>query len=385
MPKIQIHSSKFAKIVHVEYPSLITASTFVIPTVGWNNKGHAHTLEHLVFLGSKRYPYKGILDVLANRCYANGTNAWTDVDHTAYTLDTVSWEGLQVLLPVYYDHILNPTLTKSAYTTEVHHISPEFKDAGVVYCEMEGRENSAEDILQHSILNAVYPNSPYGYECGGLTKDIQSLTLEEIQEYHQTYYDASKTLLIICGTYPREKLLELLADLDKVADRKSESKTYPSWKDIAVFPISTDEVINIEFPDELEETGIVSFSFSAEEMLNVEVLSSLNIITTYLTGSSGSFLQHLFTEENNWCSDVSSSIDYRKIPNYYIICSDVPCELLQMIPDKMKIALNRHLANGLDFDRITLCITRLKDQLQYDLENKPNDLFNDILIPSILD
>jgi hypothetical protein len=65
------------------------------------------TLEHLVFLGSKKYPYKGVLDMLASRCLAQGTNAWTDVrpfdlcsipyhlilckqvDSTVYTLTTV--------------------------------------------------------------------------------------------------------------------------------------------------------------------------------------------------------------------------------------------------------------------------------------------------------
>lgn len=30
-----------------------------------------------------------MLDSLANRCFAQGTNAWTDTDHTAYTLTTV--------------------------------------------------------------------------------------------------------------------------------------------------------------------------------------------------------------------------------------------------------------------------------------------------------
>lgn len=41
-------------------------------------------MEHLVFTGSEDYPYKGILDHVANRCFAQGTNAWTDVDHTWY-------------------------------------------------------------------------------------------------------------------------------------------------------------------------------------------------------------------------------------------------------------------------------------------------------------
>ena len=54
---------------------------------------------------------QGILDLFANRCLAQGTNAWTDVDHTCYTLTTAGSEGFLNLLPIYLDHILYPTLT----------------------------------------------------------------------------------------------------------------------------------------------------------------------------------------------------------------------------------------------------------------------------------
>ena len=56
---------------------------------------------------------QGVLDLLANRCLAQGTNAWTDVDHTCYTVTTAGSEGFLNLLPIYLDHILYPTLTVS--------------------------------------------------------------------------------------------------------------------------------------------------------------------------------------------------------------------------------------------------------------------------------
>lgn len=46
-------------------------------TEAFDDDGLPHTLEHLIFLGSEQYPYKGVLDLLANRCLASGTNAWT--------------------------------------------------------------------------------------------------------------------------------------------------------------------------------------------------------------------------------------------------------------------------------------------------------------------
>jgi Zn-dependent M16 (insulinase) family peptidase len=73
-------------------------------------------LEHLVFLGSELYPYKvemhsgstrnisdlvskGVLDSLANRALAQGTNAWTATDHTCYTITTAGSSGFLNILP----------------------------------------------------------------------------------------------------------------------------------------------------------------------------------------------------------------------------------------------------------------------------------------------
>ena len=70
-------------------------------------------------MGSEKYPYKGIIDHFANRGFSNGTNAWTDTDHTAYTVSTAGEAGFLQILPIYVDHILYPTISKAGFTTEV--------------------------------------------------------------------------------------------------------------------------------------------------------------------------------------------------------------------------------------------------------------------------
>ena len=66
-------------------------------------------------MGSEHYPYKGILDILANRGFADGTNASTDTDHTRYTVSTAGDQGFLQLLPIYVEHILFPTITDARY------------------------------------------------------------------------------------------------------------------------------------------------------------------------------------------------------------------------------------------------------------------------------
>jgi Zn-dependent M16 (insulinase) family peptidase len=131
-------------------------------------------------MGSQKYPYKGIIDHLANRGFSNGTNAWTDTDHTAYTVSTAGEQGFLQLLPIYVDHILYPTMTHAGFVTEVHHIDPKGADSGVVYSEMQGRENTASDLMEvkkHQLTNL--PGSAYRSETGGLMEALRVLTVEQ--------------------------------------------------------------------------------------------------------------------------------------------------------------------------------------------------------------
>lgn len=79
---------------------IVSATLKCLVTETLDNDGLPHTLEHLTFMGSKKYPYKGILDLIANRCMASGTNAFTAQDHTAYELITVSNLSFKMYLPI---------------------------------------------------------------------------------------------------------------------------------------------------------------------------------------------------------------------------------------------------------------------------------------------
>ena len=131
------------RVVLAMAESPIVNGYFCLATEATTNDGLPHTLEHLIFLGSEDYPYKEVLDLLANRCLADRTNAWTDTDHTCYTVYTAGPDGFIQILPVYLDHILHPTLREEDYRTEVHHINGEGEDAGVVYSEMQVRVGNA--------------------------------------------------------------------------------------------------------------------------------------------------------------------------------------------------------------------------------------------------
>lgn len=55
-------------------------------------------------------------------------------------------------------------------------------DAGVVYCEMQGRENSGESVVSRELLEKMYPGKcGYKSETGGIMKNLrESTTIENV-------------------------------------------------------------------------------------------------------------------------------------------------------------------------------------------------------------
>ena len=210
-------------------------------THDWTHKddGLPHTLEHAIFMGSELYPFKGILDKLANRCLARGTNAWTATDHTCYTMTSAGHEGCLNLLPIYADHILYPTLTDECFLTEVHHVSGEGEDKGVVYCEMQARcardsrsplseshphtrptlrlarppqarENTSGSLVDRAVLSLLYPHGGYSAETGGKMANLHSLTNAQVARYHREAYRPDNMLFILSGTVEEADFLAAL-------------------------------------------------------------------------------------------------------------------------------------------------------------------------------
>ena len=188
---------------------------FTLATEIFDDSGAPHTLEHLVFMGSKSYQYKGLLDKLSSRAYS-GTNAWTATDHTAYTLDTAGWEGFAQILPVYLEHIILPTITDEGIVTEVWHIDGEGNDAGVVYSEMQAVQFQSAEIMDLKARRLLYAqNVGFRYETGGMTEALRTLTPERIRQFHKDMYQPRNLCLVLVGEIDQDNLIDILDEFEE--------------------------------------------------------------------------------------------------------------------------------------------------------------------------
>ena len=198
------------RVVVVDQKGPKVLGYFALATEIHDDSGAPHTLEHLCFMGSRTYRYKGVLDKLATRAYST-TNAWTATDHTAYTLDTAGWAGFAQILPVYLEHVIVPTLTDSGCYTEVHHVNGEGHDAGVVYSEMQGVQNTQGELMDLQSKRLLYPvGDGFRYETGGMMEQLRVLKADRIREFHHEMYQPRNLCLVIIGEINHEDLLAIL-------------------------------------------------------------------------------------------------------------------------------------------------------------------------------
>ena len=292
---------------------------FSLATEAFDDDGLPHTLEHMIFLGSEDYPYSGILDLLANKIYAAGTNAWTATDNTTYTLSTVEKLGFLQMLPIYLDHIFYPLLNESGFITEVYHVNGEGEDAGVVYSEMQSCENENESVIQKALLRRLYPDAdcPYRFETGGILKNLrESTSHEKVKSYHQKLYKPNHAAIVVIGQIEPSEIIETLEKFEeKILSKDAKGlrlEERPFQKAIAPLKETTEEVVYFPSDDEVSTNGIVSIGWRGPHISNARDLVALNLLFSYLTDSSISLLESHFVTNKSYCSLV------RNLSNLYL-------------------------------------------------------------------
>ncbi|KAK2630019.1 hypothetical protein QTJ16_000839 [Diplocarpon rosae] len=343
---------------------------FTLATEIFDDSGSPHTLEHLVFMGSKSYQYKGLLDKLASRAYSN-TNAWTATDHTAYTLDTAGWEGFAQILPVYLEHVILPTLTDEGCYTEVWHIDGEGNDAGVVYSEMQGVQNNGPEIIDIRARRLLYPeNVGFRYETGGLMENLRVLTPERIRTFHKEMYQPKNLCLVLVGEVDKDHLLHILDEFEEGIIDSIPPPSAPPWTDSAQPPpIAKTIVETVDFPEEDESTGEITIAMFGPDCNDTISTAALNVLLTYLAGSSVSVLENVMVEKEELTSCINYYWDARPNTVIWLQPSGVLTEKLEFVEQRLFQLLKEVASKPLDMDYMLDCVKRERRQVKFQAES----------------
>lgn len=340
--------------------SPIVSGFFCLATETHSDEGLPHTLEHLIFMGSTTFPYKGVLDLMANRCFADRTNAWTGSDHTCFTVSTAGSNGFMKILPVFMDHILHPTLREGDYRTQVHSINGDGQDVGVVYGEMQGIENTPERSLLRKTLELLYTEtSGYRRETGGILANIRTeATNERVKEYHKKYYRPENLFLTITGKVEEQQIFDALRSVEQ----KWMSKTDPGtpkfqkpWQNLSPILPSNETTYQYGSTDETSGYVLLAWRRSAPITGDSKDLLAQKYLLDFLTlPEIGPLNQAIVSTNEPMATSIEVEQENFREPVFILKFSNVPVANLSDIAPQVDVIIKQIIRDTKIFKEIYL-------------------------------
>jgi len=158
--------------------------------------GIAHMLEHLNFKSSKNLK-AGEFDTIV-KGFGGINNASTGFDYTHYFIKS-SKKNLDKSLELYSELMQNLTLKDEEFQPE----------RDVVAEERRWRtDNNPTGYLYFKLFNNTYTYHPYHWTPIGFMSDIQNWTIDDIKDFHKTYYTPSNAIIVVAGDITKEEVFK---------------------------------------------------------------------------------------------------------------------------------------------------------------------------------
>lgn len=187
------------RLLLVPQPKSLASTVLILVEAGSeyetkNINGLSHFLEHMVFKGTKNRPKPGMI---AEELAGLGAqfNAFTSQEYTGYWAKAES-RKLQGILDIVSDLYLSPLFNKE----EIE------KERGVIIEEINMYEDTPPRRVQEVFTSLLYGDQPAGWDVAGKKEIIRRLGREDFTEYRDRHYVASKTVVVVAGSFNEKKV-----------------------------------------------------------------------------------------------------------------------------------------------------------------------------------
>ncbi|MDW8141328.1 MAG: pitrilysin family protein [Candidatus Bipolaricaulota bacterium] len=161
-------------------------------------RGMAHLMEHMMFKGSKNIKseeHSRLIDQAGGR-----DNAFTSDDVTGYWA-MLPKEKLELALRLEAERMENLVLTQENLDSEREVVKEEWR----VRLENQPVSKALDKFRDIAFAGTPYAKGPEGY-----MEDLDSITLEDLQNFYKTYYAPNNAVLVVAGDVEANSVLELV-------------------------------------------------------------------------------------------------------------------------------------------------------------------------------
>lgn len=230
--------------------------------------GMAHFLEHMLFLGTKKYPDEGEYGQYIN-AYQGSNNAYTTFDNTNYFF-VINHDGFEGGLDRFAQFFIAPLFTAKFVDREKNAVNNEFQ-----------KNKQHDGWRRYHLLKLSYEQNHPATKFGtGNSSTLKTITREDLMAWHKKYYSANNMSLVLMGSDSIDQLKKMAQDhFTSVPNYKAPKLSY-STKLLAenrkpsithIIPVKDDRSLNISFslPPQIDNFKDKSYSILSD-MLSAE-------------------------------------------------------------------------------------------------------------------
>ena len=160
--------------------------------------GFAHLFEHMMFKGSKNVQPESHTSIIAS--IGGRSNAYTQEDATVFW-ETLPSQYLPLALWLEADRMATLRVDREAFDRERE----------VVKEERRLRvDNQPYGRLNEILFDHAFTTHPYKHPTIGSMKDLEAASLQDVREFHDTYYVPENAVLTAVGDFDTDQAMQLV-------------------------------------------------------------------------------------------------------------------------------------------------------------------------------
>ncbi|WP_457564219.1 M16 family metallopeptidase [Caminibacter sp.] len=260
--------------------------------------GIAHMLEHMNFKSTKNLK-EGEFDKIV-KSLGGVDNASTGFDYTHYYIKT-SNEYLNKTFELFSEVMANLKLSDEEFQRE----------RKVVYEERLWRtDNNPFGYLFFRLFNNTYIYHPYHWTPIGFKDDILNWSIEDIREFHKTYYQPKNAFLLVAGDIEADEVFkEAERYFEKIENNGDIPKIHQKEP-----PLDGEKVVEIYKESEVD---IVAIAYHIPEFNHIDHFA-LNAYSEILSGGKSGILREKLINQKGLVSEIYGYNMELKDPGVFI-------------------------------------------------------------------
>ena len=309
---------------------------FIMPKTGeevFIPDGVAHFLEHKMF---EQPDGTNSLDTLM--ALGLDANAYTTNDHTAYLFECTNnfYKGLDELM----DYVQHPYFTDENVE----------KEKGIIGQEIKMYDDEPGWKLYMNAMDCMYKNNPIKIDIAGSVESISKITPDVLYKCYNTFYNPSNMIMVVCGDFNPEELLEEIKKRLIEKEEQGEIKRIYPEKENKINKQYSEVEMEVSTP--LFMIGYKDIEGMADKKEIVKKHIAIEILLNMIIGKSSDTYKELY-EEGELLSQ--PDLDYEFSDEYAHILISGQSKNPQKIKEKVEKCIQEFTKNGLNdehFNRI---------------------------------